>query len=123
LTGNRNIGVALDSALREVQTNGFPIIGKSERIYITEAWDCDTAADYYSGIARGMRGIHGRFVPGGGHAEFVPQIIVDSAKIIYRVCGTWQGQGEDGYYDASEKSITQGIPKFGGFLIRAAEIR
>jgi hypothetical protein len=121
-----NGGVALDHALEYVTTKGYPIVGISDRLFAEEVWDAESPEDFLSGIFRGCRGIYGRFIGRGGHAEFPAYVKMVGGKAVMRVRGTWgrnYSQSEQGWYDVPEKDLVRGIPAFGGFLVREWTIR
>jgi hypothetical protein len=123
LSGGRG-GVALDHALEYVTTKGYPIKGSTERLFAEEVWDAESPEDFLSGIYRGCRGIYGRFIGRGGHAEFPAYIKMVSGKAVMRVRGTWgQSYGEQGWYDVPESDLVRGVPAFGAFLVREWTIR
>jgi hypothetical protein len=126
LTRGRNVGVGLDTALQEIVTNGFPIVGSNDKIVVKEYWDAPDYDSYVSGILRGCRGTHGRFIGRQGHAEFDAYAKVETGgKVTFRVRGTWGAdypQSENGWYDVPGSDIERGLPTFGAILIRAVEL-
>ncbi len=129
LSGGRG-GVALDTALAYIVDRGFPIIGSTERLFALEVWDCPSIESLASGIQRGCRGIYGRWIGNGGHAEFPAFVTVASRKANFEVRGTWgRDYGRRGWYTVSEADILRtyrrmtGIEAFGAFLVREWKIR
>lgn len=124
LSGGRG-GVALDHALEYVTTKGYPIVDRTERLFAREVWDAESPEDFLSGIFRGCRGIYGRWIGRGGHAEFPAYVKMVSGKAVMRVRGTWgrdYSQSEQGWYDVPESDLVRGIPAFGAFLVREWEL-
>ena len=124
LSGGRG-GVALDSALAYVLDKGFPIKGSTERLFAHEVWDCGGSIEtLVSGIQMGCRGIYGRLIGRGGHAEFPAYTKLDGSKAIFHVRGTWGREyGTNGWYPVTESEIKSGLPIFGAFLVREWVIR
>lgn len=115
-------GVALDSAMRYVEQEGFPIVGGG-RVLVLEVWDIPTVAAFYSASWSGHPPWYGRYVRGGGgHAESVVRLIRDHRDLSTEVLGTWGREyGDNGYY---RTQITQrDLDAFGAFAIRSAVVQ
>lgn len=117
IVGNRNAGVAIDVALQYLTTKGMPIVGSTERVIVTEAWDAPTWEAFASGILRGCRGVYGHFVP-GGHAECGLSI---TAFGDLETRNSWGDNGR--WHVVPASNVSKGIPYFGAFLIREVQIR
>ncbi|MBN2024957.1 MAG: hypothetical protein JW809_19425 [Pirellulales bacterium] len=124
LSGGRG-GVALDTALAYLLEKGFPIKGSTERLFAHEVWDCgDSIERLVSGVQKGCRGIYGRFIGRGGHAEFPAYTRRDGSKAVFHVRGTWGREyGTNGWYPVTESQIEAGLGVFGAFLVREFFIR
>lgn len=127
LARNRNVGVAIDSALHEVSEVGFPILGSTDVIIVKEWWDCPDVDAYFSAIYRGMRAVHGRYVGSGwrrgGHAEFAAYA-KNEGKPLVMVRGSWgKSYGTNGWYPVTEEQLNDGLEQFGAWAIRETELR
>lgn len=122
LSGGKG-GVALDTALRWVTQNGFPLADGSGKVIVTEVWDLPTVATFYSALQHGVMPWYGRFTRGGGgHAEVATRFVGRDSGPTHEVLGTWgRNYGRNGYYPIS---ITQrDINAFGAFGVRGKKLR
>lgn len=121
LSGGRG-GVALDTALRWITKDGFPLKDGSGKIVATEVWDITDVATFYSALQHGVMPWYGRFTRGGGgHAEVATRFVGRDSGPTHEVLGTWgRSYGRNGYYPIS---ITQrDINAFGAFAIRSIRL-
>lgn len=122
LTGGRG-GAAVDEVLQYLMTTGMPIVGSTDRVIVTEAWDCATVQGVYSGISAGCMCEYGHYVP-GPHAECGARVIVRNGVITLDTLNDWGDDwGENGWHEVDEANLQEGIPKFGAFLIRECILR
>lgn len=120
LAGGRNVGVALDDALNEVLQNGYPIKGSTDRIWFDEVADCPDYRSFVSGVRCGLRGIYGRSMGRGGHAEHASY--VKDAKTL-RIRGSWgRTYGQQGWYDVPISDLARSMNRYGAFLVREIKI-
>lgn len=119
LSGGRG-GVALDTALRYVMTDGFPLSDGSGVLIAKEVWDIPNIDAAFSAI---MRSGNGLWFGASGHAEWASRVVMGSSPFA-EIRGTWgRDYGESGYYKRSLSYIKAGLPLYGAFAIRTWKLR
>ena len=117
-------GYPIDAALVYGINKGFPTKDGSARVFVTEAFDCDTVLKVWSAVQRGDPVVFGHYAP-RGHCECGLWIEIVGNDILLVTRGSYGKTYYNGsaYHRVPERDLAQGIPDFGAFAIREVQLR
>jgi hypothetical protein len=132
LVGGRG-GVPIDTMMHYSIKQGFPVVGGTDHIHVTEACDLGGLEAFWTALARGFPVVYGWYFPAGAHAECAIQVKATGGRLVFPTqnshgehctcCTVCQQSTDGGVYPVDERDIAKAIPAFGAFAILETELR